>query len=68
MIKREWVKYRLRAAGSSFAELAREIGVSRQAPQSALDRRYPRMETAIAEKIGLLPEQVWPERYAKRKK
>lgn len=61
--RRAWIKYQLELRGYSLSSLARELGVSRHAPKLALDRPYPRMERAIAEKIELRPEQVWPERY-----
>jgi lambda repressor-like predicted transcriptional regulator len=31
--------------------------------RKALDKPSRRMELAIAEKIGLPPEDIWPERY-----
>lgn len=61
--KRAWIKYQLELRGYSFASLARELGVDRTVPQSALRRKYPKMERAIADKIGLAPEEIWPERY-----
>lgn len=61
--RRAWIKYQLELRGYTLSSLARELGVSRHAPKLALDRPYPRMERAIAEKIELRPEQVWPERY-----
>lgn len=59
----EWIKYQLRLRGYSLAALAREAGVGRHAPQYALRHPYPRMESLIAQKLGLHPAQVWPERY-----
>jgi len=61
--RRAWIKYQLQLAGYSLSALAREMGVSRHAPKLALDRPYPRMERAIAEKIGIPPQLIWPERY-----
>lgn len=61
--RRAWIKYRLELAGYSLSSLARELGVSRHAPKLALDRPYPRMERAIAEKIGVPPHEIWTERY-----
>jgi Ner family transcriptional regulator len=61
--RREWIKYQLRVRGSSLSALARELGVSRHATRLALDKPYPRMERAIAAKLGLQPKQLWPERY-----
>jgi Ner family transcriptional regulator len=61
--RRAWVKYQLELAGYSLSSLARELGVSRHAPKLALDRPYPKMERAIAEKIGAPPQEIWPDRY-----
>lgn len=61
--RRAWIKYQLELVGYTLSSLARELKVSRHAPKLALDRPYPRMERAIAEKINCKPEQIWPERY-----
>ena len=61
--RRAWIKYRLELAGYNFAKLSREHGLYRTAAKIALDKPYPRMERAIAEKIGVPPEVIWPERY-----
>lgn len=61
--RNEWIKFQLRLRGSSFSKLARELGVTRQAVRNALMTRYPRMERAIANEIGLHPHAIWPERY-----
>ncbi|MCP1726254.1 Ner family transcriptional regulator [Natronospira proteinivora] len=62
-LRREWIKQQLRRRGSSLAQVAREHGVSRDAPILALRKPYPRMERAIAEALDLAPEAIWPERY-----
>jgi len=62
--RREWIKYQLRLADSSLSQIACELKVSRQAVSSALSIPYPRMERAISNKLGLKPEDIWPERYA----
>ncbi len=61
--RREWIKYQLRARGSSLSGVARGLDVSRFAASAALKRQYPRLERAIARRLGLEPKQVWPERY-----
>ncbi len=61
--RRAWIKYQLEISGYTLSSLARELGVSRHAPKLALDRPYPRMERAIAEKIGFPPHEIWTERY-----
>lgn len=60
-----WINFQLSLHGSSLAAIGRELGVGRNAVRSALVKRYPKMERAIAEKIGLAPEIIWPERYQK---
>jgi Ner family transcriptional regulator len=58
--RRVWVKHQLELAGASFADIGRELKVSRQAVRKVSSERIAR---AIARKIGLPPEQIWPERY-----
>lgn len=65
MQRNEWIKFQLRIRGSSLSQLARDLGVTRQAVRNALSSRYPRMERVIAAEIGLDPETIWPERYRK---
>lgn len=62
--RRVWIKAMLELRGSSFAAIARELGVTRGAVRHAQDRPYPRMERAIAEKLGFTPKDIWPERYS----
>lgn len=66
--RREWIKARLKLAGYTLGGLARELGLSRTASQRALWRSYPRMERIIAEKLGLSPQEIWPERYEARRR
>ncbi len=61
--RREWIKFQLRVRGSSLSAVAREMGVSRHATNLALSKSYPRMERAIADKLGTEPRIIWPERY-----
>ncbi len=62
-VRRAWIKFQLEVRGYSLARLAREHGVSRQQPQSALHKPYPKWERIIAEVLGLEPGALWPERY-----
>ncbi|MDW7748964.1 helix-turn-helix domain-containing protein [Halomonas sp.] len=59
----EWIKYQLRRDGSSLSRLAVELGVSASAPQLTKYTPYPRIERAIAKKLGLSPLEIWPERW-----
>lgn len=66
-IKRhERIKMQLRLAGSSLAEVARELGVqtSTVAAVSRGKGRSRRIEAAISAKLGIAPERLWPERLA----
>lgn len=67
VIRREWIRFQLRIHGSSFSLLAKEIGVSRQAVADVFRHSYPRMERAIAEKLKMKPQTLWPERYLDEK-
>ena len=62
-MRREWIKFQLRIHGSSFAALAAELGVTPQAVKDVFNHPYPKMQRAIAAKIGVRPEMIWPERY-----
>jgi lambda repressor-like predicted transcriptional regulator len=57
------IKCELELRGHSLASIARELGVDRSAPQSVRRKRYPKMQAAIAERLGVAPESLWPERY-----
>lgn len=58
-----WLKHQLELAGTSYAQIAREEGVSRQAVRKASYTSYPKMERAIARRLGLTVQQIWPDRY-----
>lgn len=59
-----WIKYQLELNNCTFADIAREGGVSRSVVRRALVMKYPKWQAAIAAKIGLTPAEIWPERYA----
>lgn len=59
----EWIKFQLRARGTSLAKLSRELGVSDTAVKNVKRTAYPRMERAIAAALGLRPVDLWPERW-----
>lgn len=58
-----WIKHELEKKGFSYAQIAREEGVSRQAVRNAVYTPYPRMERAIAKRLGLTVQQIWPDRH-----
>ncbi|MBD9499979.1 helix-turn-helix domain-containing protein [Pseudomonas sp. PDM17] len=59
----EWIKFQLRAKGTSLAKLARELDVSGPAVKNVKRTAYPRMERAIAKALGIEPRDLWPERW-----
>ena len=61
----EWVKYQLRLKGYSLAKLGRELGVTRKCLVLVQHQHYPKMQKAIADKLIMLPQEIWPDRYGK---
>lgn len=60
----EEIKYRVRLAGTTLAELGRSVGVSRQLMSLSLEGRVSaKAELAIAKCIGVNPHTIWPTRY-----
>jgi len=57
--RRVWIKRQLEDVGSSFADIGRELGVSRQAVRIG---RSKRIRLAIASKLGVLPDKIWSSR------
>lgn len=59
------VKESLRLRGSSLSAIARQLDVSASTVTivSQGHRRSHRIESAIAEALGLTPAEVWPDRY-----
>lgn len=56
----------LRKKGWSLRALSRLNGLSDGTLKAALDRPYLKAEGIIAAAIGIEPQAIWPERYAKR--
>ncbi|HEY0123136.1 MAG TPA: helix-turn-helix domain-containing protein [Rhizobium sp.] len=56
---------RLRIAGTSFADLARRLGVSDTNVSSCSygRRRSAPVQKAIADALGTTPQELFPERY-----
>jgi Predicted transcriptional regulator len=61
----ERIKMRLRLAGTSLADVARELGVTSTTVTSVSQglRRSRRIETLIAAKLQTTPQRLWPDRY-----
>lgn len=64
-LRRVWIMANLRAIGSSYAAIARELGVTRQMVMHCArhPERSDRCSAAIAQKLGLQRSDIWPERY-----
>ncbi|MDO9625174.1 MAG: helix-turn-helix domain-containing protein [Pseudomonas sp.] len=63
-IRWEWIKYQLRAHGTSLAKIARDLDVTGTAVKNAKRNAYPRVERAIAKALSLKPIDLWPERWS----
>jgi lambda repressor-like predicted transcriptional regulator len=63
--KHERIKFELRLAGSSLADVSRRLGVSQGAVSmvSVGRKRSKKIEAAIAAELGKRPEILWPKRY-----
>lgn len=57
---------RLRLAGTSLADVARELGVTSTTVTSVSQgaRRSRRIEALIAAKLQTTPQRLWPDRYS----
>ncbi|AIN83999.1 MULTISPECIES: helix-turn-helix domain-containing protein [Brucella] len=66
--RHDLIKRRLRARGITFVEIANELGVSTVAVSRVCQgrARSARVQTAIAQKLGVEPSSLWPERYEKQ--
>ncbi|MFC3061040.1 helix-turn-helix domain-containing protein [Paenirhodobacter populi] len=58
---------KLRLAGTSFADIARNLGVTRTSVSScSIGRgRSHRIQSAIAKALSTTPQELFPERYEK---
>ena len=64
--RHERIKLRLRQAGTSLADVARELGVRPTTVTSVSQgyRRSRRIEELIATKLSTTAALLWPDRYA----
>ena len=60
------IKAAIEKTGWSLRQLSLKHGLAPNTMKAALERPYPKAERIIAEVLGLKPEDIWPERYAKR--
>nr|WP_315080344.1 helix-turn-helix transcriptional regulator [uncultured Kosakonia sp.] len=56
----------LRKRGTSMAKVSREAGLASSTLANALTRPWPKGEWLIANKLGVHPSEIWPERYVGR--
>lgn len=63
----DWSKKAINLAleqkGTNLANVAKELGVTEGTVRNAFYRNTPAYEEAIAQKIGLPPEVIWPSRF-----
>jgi len=64
-VRREWIKFQLTLLGLTLCNLCKQAGYSKSVLSVALGKTYPKAETVIASALGLTPQELWPERYAK---
>ncbi|EHK4263132.1 TPA: helix-turn-helix domain-containing protein [Raoultella planticola] len=56
----------LKKRGTSLAALSRQSGLASSTLANALTRHWPKGEKLIADRLGVLPEKIWPSRYQKQ--
>lgn len=61
----EMIRARLRLAGTSSSDIARELGKTPASVSlvSQGRRRSRKIEQTIAEKLDTTPKNIWPDRY-----
>jgi Ner family transcriptional regulator len=57
----------LKKVGWSVRSLSVAHGLHPDTLAAALTKPYPKGERIIADALGLMPEQIWPCRYARRR-
>lgn len=61
--RRAWVIYQLSLQDKTLAGIAEKHGRSRQSLYTAFVKPYPKMEKVIADEVGMLVCDLFPERY-----
>jgi Ner family transcriptional regulator len=65
--KQDWhradVKCALEKAGTSLAQISRQLGLHARSASEALRNRWPSVERAIADVLQVHPSEIWPSRY-----
>ncbi|ACL05269.1 putative transcriptional regulator, Nlp [Desulfatibacillum aliphaticivorans] len=64
---RDWnpwdIKAALGKAGYTLADIGRQEGLAPRTANNVFRKPYPRIERAIAEVLGTVPQAIWPTRY-----
>lgn len=58
-----WVKGRLEDLGVPLDQIARDLKVDKALVSRTRYRQTPKVQAAIAAKLGLAPWDIWPTRY-----
>ncbi|MBN9530554.1 MAG: helix-turn-helix domain-containing protein [Alphaproteobacteria bacterium] len=58
-----WVQAKLKCAGTSFSDIARDLGVSRQTVAQTMWRPNARIELAIAQAVGVEVTTLFADRF-----
>ena len=70
MARKGWhsedIKAAVRKTGVTLSDLALAAGLTESACRVALKRPHWDAEMAIAERIGVSPRELWPQRYERR--
>lgn len=61
--RRVWICAQLRMRGHSLRRLAKQEGVSHQAMSATLMSPNAHLEPVVAGALGLIPQQLFPERF-----
>jgi len=58
-----WIEYQLKLNRSSFANVARRLGITRQAVSQKVNSPSERIAEAIAADLKIPKKRLWPERF-----
>ncbi len=65
-LKWRWIRGQLLIRSIELSTLAEELDVSRQYVQSVAWQPRPRVQKAIADKLGVPVHEIWPDRYDRK--
>ncbi|WP_291295356.1 helix-turn-helix domain-containing protein [Elioraea sp.] len=64
----EELRYALHKKGLSWKAVSRHAGLRGGNARKVCDLPWPRVELVVAELLEMRPEEIWPERWARRAK